>query len=38
MVEIGKNESDESATEKIRGVMKALSEGRYGKKVLLKLD
>ncbi|KAJ2919477.1 hypothetical protein MD484_g929, partial [Candolleomyces efflorescens] len=38
VVKIGKDESDGSATEKIRGVMEALSEGRYGKKVLLKLD
>jgi hypothetical protein len=38
VVQIGKDENDGSATEKIRGVMEALSEGRYGKKVLLKLD
>jgi len=37
VVEIGKNEGDEAASERVRGVFKALSEGKYGKKVLLKL-
>lgn len=38
VVKIGKEESDTAASETIRGVFKALSEGKYGKKVLLKLD
>jgi len=31
-------ETDEEATGKIRNVMRTLAEGRYGKKVLLKID
>jgi len=37
IVEIAKSQSDAEASETIRGVFKALEEGRYGKKVLLKL-
>ncbi len=35
---LSKTESDEEASENIRDIIKALSQGRYGKKVLLKIE
>jgi len=37
-VTITKEQTDEEATEKVRCIMRALAEGRYGKKVLLKIE
>ena len=36
IVQISKEESDEEASRKLRDVLAAMGEGRYGKKVLLK--
>lgn len=38
IVTISAQQTDGEATEKIRDTFKALSEGRYGKKVLLKIE
>ncbi|KAF8159723.1 trans-2-enoyl-CoA reductase [Crassisporium funariophilum] len=38
IVTISAQESDEQATTKLRELMQAMSEGRYGKKVLLKME
>jgi len=38
VVTITKEETDEEATGRIRRVMRTLAEGRYGKKVLLKIE
>lgn len=35
---ISARETDSQGTEKIRNVMQAMAEGRYGKKVLLKIE
>jgi hypothetical protein len=37
-VTITTEETDEEATGKIRNIMRTLAEGRYGKKVLLKIE
>jgi trans-2-enoyl-CoA reductase len=37
-VTITAEETDEEATRKIRDIMKRLTEGRYGKKALLKIE
>ncbi|KAF5316098.1 hypothetical protein D9619_006179 [Psilocybe cf. subviscida] len=38
IVQIAKGESDEEASRKLRDVLTAMGEGRYGKKVLLKFE
>lgn len=38
MLRIPGEDSDEAATEKVRGVMQKLAKGQYGKKVLLKIE
>ena len=38
VISIGAQDTDEQAGEKVREVIKKVSEGQYGKKVLLKLD
>jgi trans-2-enoyl-CoA reductase len=38
IVTLGANETDEAATAKIRGIFSKILEGRYGKKVLLKIE
>jgi hypothetical protein len=37
-VTIPSSESDEEATQRLRDMMAAITEGRYGKKVLLKIE
>lgn len=38
IVQISGRETDEEATEKVKKTLQAMSEGRYGKKVLLKIE
>jgi len=37
-VTISAEQSDEEATRKLREMVKTMAEGRYGKKVLLKIE
>ena len=38
ILKISAQETDSQATEKIQNVIQAMAEGRYGKKVLLKIE
>jgi hypothetical protein len=38
IVTLGGNESDEEVTQKVRDIFMKLGEGRFGRKVLLKVE